>query len=160
MEIKEVLWLEDQYEELSAYRGALFRAGYIVEPVESVSEAEEKLKEEDRYVAYIFDIKVLPGNHDDWRKLDVKRRTEDPDFDPYLGLELLKTLLDRDDAEVKRDIRIDANKVIVFSVVYDKKSDIEEMGVPEKQILYKAACDLTTIPKLIRDRIEGNDDGN
>jgi hypothetical protein len=157
MSIKKILWLEDQYEDFSAFRGALFRAGFMVDPVESVSEAEEKLRQEGDYIAYIFDIKVLPGDDKKWRDFDERRRAENPDFDPYLGLELLKSLFNRqnkDGVKLAPPVVIKASKVIVFSVVYDKSEEIHEIGVPEDQILYKAACDLSTLPQLIKQIVE------
>lgn len=158
MNIKKILWLEDQYEDFAAYRCALFSAGYMVDPVESVSEAEEKIRQERNYIAYIFDIKVLPGDDEKWREFDKNKRDENPDFDPYLGLELLKSLFEKDREKVnvhlKPPVKINAKKVIVFSVVYDRSKEINELGVPEGQILYKAACDLDSIPEVISKKIE------
>ncbi len=151
MEIEKILWLEDQYEDFSAYRGALFRSGYIVEFVPSVSEAIEKIRES-KYIAYIFDIKVLPGDEGELIKLDKEKRTEYSDFDSNLGFELLHSLFDPDNARVILDppIKIDPQKVIVFSVVYDKAEEISSLGIPEDQIIYKSSSDLNTLPQLIK----------
>lgn len=150
MGIKKILWLEDQYKDFSAYRSALFRAGYLVEFVPSVSETVEKLRKNE-YVAIIFDIKVLPGNDQEWIELDKKKRDEYPNFDSYLGLELLYSIFNPGDAKVKLNppIFIDPRKVIVFSVVYDKNKEISSLGVPEHQVIYKSSSDLSTLPKLI-----------
>lgn len=153
MEIKIVLWLEDQFDDLSAFRSVLYRAGYMVEFVKSVSEAIEKIKE-NKYIAYIFDIKVLPGEKEEWLILDKKKRLENPDFDSYLGLELLRSLFDSREAKVLLDpaIKGKANplKVIVFSVVQDIIDEVSSFGVPRDQVLYKASVDLTTLPRLIK----------
>jgi len=157
MEIKKVLWLEDQYEDFSAFRSALYRASYPVDNVPSVSEAEKKLREGD-YIAFIFDIKVLPGGDEKWIRLDKKKREENPNFDSYLGLELLRSLFKQDKARVKLNppIEIDPKRVIIFSVVYDKTEEILSFGIPENQIKYKSNSDLTTLPQLIKN-IQGED---
>jgi hypothetical protein len=151
MEIKRVLWLEDQYEDFAPYLITLSRAGYLVDTVRSVSEAEQKLREED-YIAAIFDIKVLPGDDENWIDLDEKKRQENPNFDSYLGLELLYSLFNPQQASVKLDppIKINPKKVIVFSVVYDKVDEITSLGIPKEQIIYKSVGDITTLPRLIR----------
>lgn len=153
MKIKKVLWLEDQYEDFSAYRSALFRAGYLVDTAESVSEAIKKLREED-YIAIIFDIKVLPGDDEDWIKLDRKKRKENPNFDSYLGLELLYSLFNSPYAKVKltppiQMEKIPPNKIIIFSVVYDIKKEVLDMGILKEHIVYKSASNITTLPELI-----------
>ncbi|MCK5057493.1 MAG: hypothetical protein KAT34_12595 [Candidatus Aminicenantes bacterium] len=151
MEIKKILWLEDQYEDFSAYRSALFRSGYLIDFVKSVSEAEEKIREK-KYTAYIFDIKVLPGDTEEWSTLDIKKREGNPNFDSNLGLELLRSLFNSKKARVKLDppIKINPQKVIVFSVVYDEAEEISSFGIPEEQIVNKSAADLTTLPELIK----------
>jgi hypothetical protein len=151
MKIKKILWLEDQYEAFSAYRSALFRSGYLVDFVKSVSEAEKKIKEKN-YIAYIFDIKVLPGDTEEWINLDKKKREENPNFDSNLGLELLRSLFHSEKARVKIDppIELDPRKVVVFSVVYDKTEEISSFGIPGDQIIYKSNADLNTLPRLIK----------
>lgn len=151
MGTKKILWLEDQYEDFSAYRSALYRAGYLVDFVNSVSDAEKKIREK-KYLTYIFDIKVLPGNSEKWINLDKKKRKKYPNFDSYLGLELLHSLFDSDKAKIKikPPIKIDPKKIIVFSVVYDKIEEISSFGIPEDQIVYKSTADLNTLPKLIK----------
>ena len=151
MPIKKILWLEDQYEDFSAYRSTLFRAGYLVDFTPSVSEAAKKIREND-YIAYIFDIKVLPGDDPEWTELDKKKREKNPKFDSYLGLELLYSLFKTGEAKVKLNppIEIDPRKIIVFSVVYDKSQEISSFGIPGDQIVYKSASDLKTLPRLIK----------
>ena len=61
MRIKKILWMEDQYEDFTSYRSPLFRQGCVVEAVQSVSELENRIRNDD-YIAIIFDIKVLPGH--------------------------------------------------------------------------------------------------
>ena len=158
MEIKQILWLEDQYEDFSAYRSAIFRSGYLVDYVKSVSEAEKKIREND-YTAYIFDIKVLPGDTEEWLNLDIKKREENPNFDSNLGLELLRSLFHSEKARVKIDppIEIDPRKVVVFSVVYDKTEEISSFGIPGDQVINKSNADLNTLPDLIK-KIEANQD--
>lgn len=150
MEINKILWLEDQYEDFSAYRSELFMMDYVVDFVGSVSETIEKLKKE-KYIAYIFDIKVLPGDDREWLDLDKKKRDENPNFDSYLGLELLYSLFKPDEAKIKLEspIAIDPKKVIVFSVVYDKTEEIASFGIPRDQIVYKSTSDLSTLPRLV-----------
>lgn len=157
MEMKKVLWLEDQYEDFSAFRSRLFIADYWVDCVRSASEAVEKLRNE-QFLAAIFDIKVLPGEAQEWIDLDKQKRKENPDFDPNLGFELLKSIFTPNRAEVKVNppIKLNPHKVIIFSVVYDKTDELSAMGIPADQIIYKANSDLDTLPKLIK-KIEKNE---
>jgi hypothetical protein len=150
MELKKVLWLEDQFEDLRAYRSELFMADYLVDCVASVSETIEKLRTEE-YVASIFDIKVIPGEFREWIELDKRKRKEKPDFDPNLGFELLKSIFTPENAEIKLEppLKLNPWKVIVLSVVFTNTDDIEAMGIPVDQIIYKANIALDTIPRLI-----------
>lgn len=158
METKIILWLEDQFEDFAPYRSALYRAGYLVEFVPSVSGAIQKLRE-DNYTAIVLDIKVLPGEDNEWIKLDQKIREENPDSDPYLGLLLLRSLFpDKIEDKHKKSeiiklvppIRINPKKIIVFSVVYTKITEIRSFGIPVDQIIYKSASDTMTLPKLVK----------
>jgi hypothetical protein len=151
MGIKKILWLEDQYEDLSDYLNTLFRADYLVDPVESVSEAVKKLRKED-YMAVIFDIKVLPGDDNEWKELNKRKKDENPYFDPYLGLELLYSLFNSPKARVKLEppIQIDPERVIIFSAVYDIVEELSALGIPADQIIYKSYGDLATLPGLMR----------
>lgn len=148
MEIKKILWLEDEGENFSAYRSTLFRAGYLVDVVESISDAIKKLREEN-YVAVIFDIKVLPGDDPGWIALDQQKLKENPDS--YLGLELMCSLFKPEKANVPINppIRLDPKKVIVFSVVFDKGEEIASFGIPDYQRLYKSSTDPKTLLKVI-----------
>lgn len=150
MEIKKVLWLEDQDNKFASFRGALFREGYIVDIVQSVSAAVQKLGKEE-YTAVIFDIKVLPGDNEKWIKLDETKRREDPNMGSSLGLELLYSLFAPDKAKVKLEppIKVDPRRIIVFSVVYDKDEEIEVLSIPTDQIINKSTANLSTLPTLI-----------
>jgi hypothetical protein len=151
MDIPKILWLEDQHEDFDAYKSALFRSGFLVDYVKSVSEAEKKLREEN-HIAVIFDIKVLPGDDEKWIQFDNQEKEKNPDFDSYLGLELLRSLFNSPKARViiEPPIKINPEKVIVFSVVYDKTEEILSFGVPGDQIVYKSNGDLNTLPRLIK----------
>lgn len=148
---RKILWLEDQAESLKAYRSTLFREGFQVDNVRSVSEAVEKLRKTD-YVAVMCDVKVLPGNDTEWIELDEKKRLKNPNFDSELGLELLYSLFKPSKAKIKLSppIEIDPGRMIVLSVVFDKAEEISGLGIPEEQIVYKSDCDLTTLPRLIK----------
>ena len=150
-EIKKVLWLDDQHDDFDGYKSALFRAGYTVHNVKSVTETVEELKKED-YIAAVFDIKVLPGDGLEWIDLDKKKREEKPGFGAYLGLELMRSLFKPGEARVKIDppVNVDPGKVIVFSVVFDKTEEITSFGIPGDQIVYKANSKLDTLPQLIK----------
>jgi hypothetical protein len=149
---KKVFWLEDQYEDLMDYSSPLARINYLVDPVRSASDALEKLQKEE-YDLYIFDLKVLPGDSPEWEELDNRKREENPDFDPYLGLELLR-YLDRarqDKSELWEKIKFDFGKVIVFSVVSDKDicDELESFGIPGRQIVIKSGSTLDTLANVI-----------
>jgi len=157
LKMKKMLWLEDQYKDLVDYSSRLGRINYLVDPVKSVSEALEKLKNEE-YDVYVFDLKTLPGDDLQWQDLDERKREENPNFDTYLGFELLRFL---DNARKNRDplwekIKFDFSKVIVFSVVNDKEvfDELESFGIPHQQIIYKSGINLDTLPKLIK-QIQG-----
>ena len=151
MKNKKILWLEDQYEDFSVYKSPLFRAGYVIDFVNSVSNAVQKIREE-KYIAFIFDIKVLPGEDQEWITLDKRKREEYPRSDSNLGLELLRSIFNPREANVTLDppIEIDPGKVIVFSVVFDDKAEeISALGIPRDQIIYKSNSKLNTLPQLI-----------
>jgi hypothetical protein len=151
MENQMLLWLEDQHEDFDTYKSELYRSGYLLKVLKSVSEMERSLQEKD-YVAAIFDIKVLPGDSEKWITLDKEKRKENPNFDSYLGLELLHALFNSPKARVKIDppITIDPYKIIVFSVVTDKSDEISVLGIPKDQIIYKSNADLSTLPRLVK----------
>jgi hypothetical protein len=156
MDFKRILWLEDQYEDFTAFRSALYRSGRVTERVKSVSEAIKKLEESGQsYTAVIFDLRVLPGSDPKWIDFDRRRKKANPDHDPYLGLELLRSLFAPDRAGIKLDlpISISPKKMIVFSAIPGKVQEIAAMGIPEGRIIYKSDCDLNTLPNLI-DKIE------
>lgn len=151
--MKKVLWLEDQYKDLMEYSSPLARINYLVDPVKSVSEALEKIEKEE-YEFYIFDLKILPGENKEWQELDDIKREKNPHFDPYLGLALLR-LLDKarqEQNELWKKIKFNFNKVIIFSVVFDKVvyDELESFGIKENQIIYKSDSKLNTIPDLIK----------
>jgi len=152
MDFKRILWLEDQYEDFTAFRSAIYRSGRVTDRVKSVSEAIEKLEENgEEYTAVILDLRVLPGNDPKWIDFDQRQKKNDPYHDPHLGLELLRSLFapDRTDVKLAQPIQISPQKIIVFSAVSDKTKEIAAMGIPEDRIIYKAECDLNTLPGLI-----------
>jgi hypothetical protein len=159
MKVKKVFWLEDQFKDFSAYKSTLFRAGYVVDTVRSVSEAVKKLRKQD-YIAVIFDIKVLPGDDPKWIELDEKKMQENPDSDSYLGLELLRSLLNPGKANIKIDppIKIDPKKIIVLSVVFDRTDEIVSLGIPGYQVLYKASSDPKHLVQMIKN-MDTRDEG-
>lgn len=154
MGIKKILWLEDQYEDFTTYRSPLFRNGFIVEAAQSVSELERKIRKDD-YIAVIFDLKVLPGDDEKWLKLDVQKRTQMPYFDSYLGLELLRAIFNPVESEITLvpPIKVDPEKVIVFSVVNDEKvlKELISFRIPERQIVYKSESTIRTLPALLEE---------
>lgn len=152
MDFKRILWLEDQSEDFTAYRSALYRSGRVTDRVRSVSEAVKKLRENGKeYTTVIFDLKVLPGSDPEWIDFDRRQKKADPHQDPCLGLELLRSLFTPDRAGVKLTppIQISPKKMIVFSAVPGKTQEIAAMGIPEDRIIYKADSDLNTLPDLI-----------
>jgi hypothetical protein len=152
MDFKRILWLEDQYEDFAAYRSALYRSGLVTDRVRSVSEAVKKLGDNGKeYTAIIFDLKVLPGSDPNWINFDRRQKKADPHRDPFLGLELLRSLFTPDRAKINLDppIQLSPKKIIVFSIFSDKTQEIANLGVPEEQIIYKAHSNLDTLPKLI-----------
>lgn len=151
--MKKVLWLEDQYKDLMEYSSGLARINYLVDPVRSVSEVLKKM-EKDEYEFYIFDLKILPGDDPKWQELDERKREENPHFDPYLGVELLRFLdkARKEKNELWEKIKFDFTKVIVFSVVNDKDIyyELRAFGIPHEQILYKSDSKLDTLKDLIK----------
>jgi hypothetical protein len=160
--MKKALWLEDQYEDIFEYSSGLARINYLVDPVKSVSEALNKLKKEE-YDLYIFDLKVIPGENEDWQALDERKRDENPHFDPYLGVELLRFLdkARKEQNELWGKIKFDFSKVIVFSVVNDKEVyyELRAFGIPHEQIVYKSDSKLDTLKDLIK-KIQNQENGN
>lgn len=152
--MNKVLWVEDQFEDLMDYSSRLARIDYLVDPVKSVSEALEKLKNQE-YAAYIFDLKILPGDDLEWRALDERKREEKPQFDPLLGFELLRFLnkARQEKGDLWERINFDFSKVIVFSVVFDKEvyDELQSFGIPEHQIVYKSGSDLDTLAEAVKE---------
>jgi len=158
IEMKKVLWLEDQFEDLIDYASRLSRIDYLVDPVKSVSEALVRLQAE-RYDAYIFDLKILPGDDPHWLDLDERKRKDNPNFDPYLGVELLRFLHQarQEKSDLWQAMGFDFGRVIVFSVVNDNKvyDELESFGIPAEQILYKSSADLDTLANAIKEMDKG-----
>lgn len=150
MSIPKILWMEDQYQDFNSYISKLYREGYWIEPVKTITDALKKMREE-YYIAYIFDIKVLPGTDSEWIKVDQDLRRESPNFDPNLGLEMMRSLFKSSLARniIEPLIVINPEKVIVLSVVFDKKDEIVSFGIPRDQIIYKGDSDMNTLPELI-----------
>jgi hypothetical protein len=157
MGINKILWLEDQHEDFGSYLSALYRAGYIVDTVQSVSDAVMKMRDK-VFMAYVLDIKVLPGDDEEWITLDRQKREENPNFDSYLGLELMRSLFNPEQARVKINppIILDRQRVFVLSVVVDRPEEVSSLGIPADHIIYKSVCDLDTLPRLL-ERIEKNE---
>jgi hypothetical protein len=151
--MKKALWLEDQYEDLLEYSSGLARINYLVDKVKSVSVALEKLEKEE-YDLYIFDLKILPGDDPKWQQLDERKREKKHNFDPYLGLELLRFLdkARQEENELWKKIKFDFTKVIVFSVVNSKDVyyELRAFGIPHQQIVYKSDSKLDTLRDLIK----------
>jgi hypothetical protein len=152
MAINKVLWLEDHHNDFAAYKSKLFRARYVADAVESAVEAVNKLREED-YIAFIVDIKVPPGDDEEWIELDKKKRKENPNSESHLGLELLHALFNPEKANVKLDppITIDPKKIIVLTVVSGKIREISSLGIPRHQILYKSSSNSKTLLQMVKD---------
>lgn len=152
--MKIILWVEDQYEDLMDYSSCLSRMGYGVEPVRSVTEALERLEKE-KYEVYVFDLKILPGDDPKWQNLDEQRRKEKPNFDPLLGLELLRSLHNarQEQNEAWEKIAFDFQKVVIFSVVNAPavSDELETFGIPPRQIVYKSDSDLNTLAEVIKE---------
>jgi hypothetical protein len=152
IKMKKMLLLEYQYLDLLEYYSRLGRINFMVEPVKSVSEALEKLKNE-KYDVYVFDLKILPGDAPKWQELDERKRQENPHFDSYLGLELLLFLdkARKNQDQLWKKIKFDFSKVIVLSLVIDKEvlDELESFGIPHQHIINKSSINLDTLPKLV-----------
>lgn len=152
MEINKVLWLEDRHNDFDAYKNKLYKASYAVDAVETASEVVNKLKK-DNYIAFIVDLRVPPGDDEEWIELDKKKQREKPGSDSHLGLELLYALFNPNKARIKLDpsIKIDPEKIIVLTVVSGKIREISSLGIPRKQILSKASSDSKTLLQMVKD---------
>lgn len=161
IEMKKALWLEDQFEDLIDYTSRLSRIDYLVDPVKSVSEALEKLQKE-RYDVYIFDLKILPGDNQEWKDLDESERKAKPYFDPYLGFRLLRFLNKamQENTPLWQEIHFDFARVIVFSVVSDRilYDELESFGIPPDHIICKSNADLDTLAKTIEEMDRNRDE--
>jgi len=152
IELEKILWIEDEYEEIIEYSSRLNRLGYLVDPVKSASEAIDRLQK-NNYAAYIFDLKILPGKNEDWLTLDKEKREANPEFETYLGVELLRHLhqAQQEKNDLWQKTHFDFKKVIIFSVVNNKdiSKKLISFGIPEEQILYKPSSDLNTLAEAI-----------
>jgi hypothetical protein len=150
-----VLWIEDQYEDLTDWEKPIYDAGYLLDNVGDATTALDLLPRWEWH-AVIFDIKINPGDDPEWKTLDLRRRKENPHFDPYLGLELLRFVLGKNCAISKAPtVTIEPGRIVVLSVVTDESvlSELEGYGIPSQQILSKSSWDMSTLPNVLK-RIE------
>jgi hypothetical protein len=150
MDKKKIIWMDDQINDFVPYLNEIAKAGYLVDTVQSVSSLIEKLRKT-LYYCIICDIKVLPGDDQEWIKLDRDKRSENPDFDSYLGLELMYSLFQPEKSKINISpaLNVDPNRIIVFSVVYDRIDEISSFGIPGNHIVSKSSSDLNTLPNLL-----------
>ena len=132
-----ILWIEDEaYTDLGPYKTAMVEAGYLVDIAETAEDAFDYLNSM-TYDAYIVDL-LLP------QKNAFKEYIE------YPGIEILKKMID--------EYKINSEKVIVFTVMKDKKvmEEIENIGV--KRIITKGLQPIyflkEEVDKLLQDRGE------
>jgi hypothetical protein len=161
--LKEVLWLEDQYLDLVAYLCPLFQAGYAVDTAESVSEAVKRLQTKEYYAA-IFDLNVGAGDDVKWRALEHELREQEPYRDPHLGFWLLRAmyypvtqpLLPKNVWPIEIEIvnKLPPTRIGVFTIVHDniiwgEITESSKIGIPIKQVVRKQTGDLAILKKLV-----------
>lgn len=124
--MKRILWIEDEGKiELIHYKTALVRGGYAVDIASDATEAVHLLREK-KYDAIIFDLNIPCG-------------TEFETDKPYVGLELLRRLIEK---KFENLGEYDPAKMMVFTVVNetDVLSEIQNLGV--KSIINKRLTEL------------------
>ena len=98
---------------------------------------------------------VLLKNESNLTVEQQKKREENPQFDTYLGVELLRHIFQAKEKqnELWQTIHFDFRKVIIFSVVNNKDiyEELISFGIPEEQILYKPSSDLDTLAEAIEE---------
>jgi CheY-like chemotaxis protein len=128
-----ILWIEDEGNtDLIQYKQPLVEAGYVVDVVETATEAFDTLNG-DRYDLYIVDL-LLP---------------QEDAFQEYVefpGVEILKRMID------KYNIR--PENVMVFTVVNDEEvhDDIQKLGV--RRIVVKRLQNIDFLKKEVENLLE------
>ncbi|MCX6579761.1 MAG: response regulator [Candidatus Aminicenantes bacterium] len=125
--MKRILWIEDEGKiQLIQYKTVLVRGGYIVDIASDATEALQQLRGGKKYDAIIFDLNIPCG-------------TEFETDNPYVGLELLRMLIEKKFENVSE---YDPAKMMVFTVVNEDAilNEIRSLGV--KSILNKRLTEL------------------
>lgn len=125
--MKKILWIEDEGKiQLIQYKTILVRGGYMVDIASDATEAVQQLQKGKKYDAIIFDLIIPCG---------MEFETDNP----YVGLELLKRLIEKKFINIDE---YDPKKIMVFTVVNDTAvlNEIRTLGV--KSILNKRLTEL------------------
>lgn len=134
-----ILWIEDEArDQLIEYVAPLMRNGHAIELVEDASEGYQRIKESE-YDVVIFDLLIKAGD-------DFKMETK------YPGLDLLKKLFD----EKNHEIKLDKKKVLVFTVVTNKKiiEQIKNLGIT--RIKVKERMEKTRLKSFVDEILSEN----
>lgn len=127
-----ILWVEEEGKTtLMHYKVPMVRAGYIVDTVESVTEAVELLKMAD-YDALIIDL-LLPGG----RAFESKEK--------YLGIEMI---------EIAKKMGMDTKRMMVLTVVNDEEvhERIRKLGV--KKIVVKGMMEINDLKRHVDELLQ------
>jgi CheY-like chemotaxis protein len=137
--LKKILWIEDEGKiELIQYKTALVRGGYTVDIASDATEAIHLLREK-KYDAIIFDLFTPCG-------------TEFETDNPYVGLELLKRIIEKKFENIEE---YDPAKMMVFTVVNEPVvlTEIRSLGL--QSILNKRLTELPDFKDYV-DRLFNN----
>ena len=139
MEGNRILLLDMNHQCYAYIWRKIILSGYTIEYVDSVTEFFEKIKD-NIYLLYIFDIVALPGNDRKWMEFDLKKRVGNWQDGPFLGLELLRSLFDPENASVYVESttgRIFSGNALIFTAVDSKDDEIRTILDSDIQIIKK-----------------------
>jgi len=128
-----VLWVEDGARFELAYLTApvYLESGYDISVAENPSEALEMLVR-NRYDVLIVDIRLPPGNTQDW--INLYKEITNQGKPANLGLKLLKSILKPREAEIPFNFKLDwltPDKIGVFTIEGSQEvlESLKELGI-------------------------------
>ncbi len=140
---RRVLWVEDgsRYDLVQLAAPVLMEGDFELVEAENASEGIAKLLEGE-FDVIIVDIRIPPGNHDDWIRLYEKSASDK--VSARLGRHFLFTILGHPKAEIMRDRRLNWIKpemVGVFSVEghQELNGDLDLLGIKSTNYYQKRA---------------------
>ena len=147
-----VLWVEDEADgQLADYVDPVIAAGYDLDIELNASDAIEKMRKH-AYQLVIMDLIIAAGNDLKWKEYDNLHHGKK--VKGYLGLQLLKAILDESDSDRKLHVTLPGNwlkpeRVAVFTVISDVDAMNELGRIGVANVTEKAQAPITELRRII-----------